>query len=100
MTFSAISGLKTSRWTSSLPPCANGGAMQRLSRYMKTDRSGYGSRDTPRALKPSTVETMKRNCAKGLSYSVFYEQSADGGYVAFVPTLPGCHTQGETPEEA
>lgn len=31
--------------------------------------------------------------------SVFYEQAAEGGYVALVPTLPGCHTQGETLEE-
>lgn len=34
-----------------------------------------------------------------LSYSVFYEQAAEGGYVALVPSLPGCHTQGETLEE-
>jgi predicted RNase H-like HicB family nuclease len=37
--------------------------------------------------------------AKTLSYSVFYEQAPEGGYVAFVPALPGCHTQGETLEE-
>jgi predicted RNase H-like HicB family nuclease len=37
--------------------------------------------------------------SKAYSYSVFYEQSADGGYVAFVPALPGCHTQGESLEE-
>ena len=42
---------------------------------------------------------MKRKVPKALSYSVFYEQTADGGYVAFVPALPGCHTQGETLEE-
>jgi antitoxin HicB len=30
---------------------------------------------------------------------VFYEQSPEGGYVAIVPALPGCHTQGETLEE-
>ena len=34
-----------------------------------------------------------------MSYSVFYEQVPEGGYVAFVPALPGCHTQGETLEE-
>lgn len=34
------------------------------------------------------------------SYSVFYEASPEGGYVVFVPALPGCHTQGETLEEA
>ena len=43
---------------------------------------------------------MKRKAARNLSYSVFYEQSAEGGYVAFVPALPGCHTQGESLEEA
>jgi predicted RNase H-like HicB family nuclease len=42
---------------------------------------------------------MKRNTARAFSYSVFYEQAAEGGYVAFVPALPGCHTQGETLEE-
>ena len=30
---------------------------------------------------------------------IVYEQAAEGGYVAFVPSLPGCHTQGETLEE-
>ena len=43
---------------------------------------------------------MKRKAGKAFSYSVFYEQAAEGGYVAFVPALPGCHTQGETLEEA
>jgi predicted RNase H-like HicB family nuclease len=33
-------------------------------------------------------------------YSVFYEEAPEGGYVAFVPALPGCHTQGETLDEA
>ena len=34
------------------------------------------------------------------SYSVFYEKASDGGYTAHVPALPGCHTQGETLDEA
>ena len=34
-----------------------------------------------------------------MSYSGFYEQALEGGYVAFVPALPGCHTQGQTLEE-
>lgn len=34
------------------------------------------------------------------SYTVFYQADPDGGYVAFVPTLPGCHSQGDTLEEA
>jgi predicted RNase H-like HicB family nuclease len=45
------------------------------------------------------MKRMKRKAPKVLSYSVFYEQTADGGYVALVPALPGCHTQGETLEE-
>lgn len=43
---------------------------------------------------------MKTGAQKIYSYSVFYEAAAEGGYVAFVPSLPGCHTQGETLEEA
>ncbi|MDO8452903.1 MAG: type II toxin-antitoxin system HicB family antitoxin [bacterium] len=35
-----------------------------------------------------------------LSYSVMYEEAPEGGYVAYVPTLPGCHTQGDSIEEA
>lgn len=35
-----------------------------------------------------------------LSYSVIYEAAIEGGYIAYVPILPGCHTQGETLEEA
>ncbi len=42
---------------------------------------------------------MKKKASKTLSYSVFYEQASEGGFVAFVPLLPGCHTQGETLEE-
>lgn len=34
-----------------------------------------------------------------LHYDVVYQRAEEGGYVAFVPTLPGCHTQGETLEE-
>ncbi len=43
---------------------------------------------------------MDNNQQKLYSYSVFYEASPEGGYVAFVPSLPGCHTQGDTLEEA
>jgi len=42
---------------------------------------------------------MRLKGSKTFSYSVSYEQAAEGGYVAFVPALPGCHTQGETLEE-
>jgi predicted RNase H-like HicB family nuclease len=45
------------------------------------------------------MKRMKRKICRDFSYSVFYEHAAEGGYVAFVPALPGCHTQGETLEE-
>lgn len=45
------------------------------------------------------MKVMKSKVPKTFSYSVFYEQAPQGGYVAFVPALPGCHTQGETLEE-
>ena len=35
---------------------------------------------------------MSRN---NLQFSVVYQQSEDGGYIATVPALPGCHTQGK-----
>ena len=34
-----------------------------------------------------------------LSYTVIFEKAEEGGYVASVPALPGCMTQGETFEE-
>jgi len=43
---------------------------------------------------------VARRKAREFSYSVFYQQAPEGGYVATVPALPGCHTQGETLEEA
>jgi len=42
---------------------------------------------------------VKRRPSKNFSYSVYYEQAPEGGFVAFVPALPGCYTQGETLEE-
>ncbi len=32
-------------------------------------------------------------------YTVILEQEADGGYVATVPALPGCVSQGDTRDE-
>jgi predicted RNase H-like HicB family nuclease len=34
------------------------------------------------------------------SLFVVYEADREGGYVAFISALPGCHTQGDTLEEA
>ncbi|MFA6547590.1 MAG: type II toxin-antitoxin system HicB family antitoxin [Candidatus Magasanikbacteria bacterium] len=30
-----------------------------------------------------------------LQFSVVYQQDEDGGFIATVPALPGCHTQGK-----
>ncbi len=37
---------------------------------------------------------------KILKYTVIFEPAEEGGYVASVPALAGCTTQGETFEEA
>jgi predicted RNase H-like HicB family nuclease len=34
-----------------------------------------------------------------VTYTLHIERAEEGGYVAFFPALPGCHTQGETLEE-
>ena len=34
-----------------------------------------------------------------VTYTVHVEPAEEGGYLAFFPALPGCHTQGETLEE-
>jgi predicted RNase H-like HicB family nuclease len=35
-----------------------------------------------------------------MRYTVVLEQEPDGGYVAVVPALPGCVSQGDTRKEA
>lgn len=35
-----------------------------------------------------------------LNFNVLIEQDEDGWYVASVPTIPGCYTQGKTLEQA
>ena len=35
-----------------------------------------------------------------MRYTAVLEQEADGGYVASVPALPGCVSQGDTRQEA
>ncbi len=35
-----------------------------------------------------------------MNYKVILQKGEDRGYVASVPTLPGCHSQGATVEEA
>lgn len=43
-------------------------------------------------------KAMKKE--KILTYTVVFEKAEEGGYIAYVPLLPGCITQGETFEEA
>jgi predicted RNase H-like HicB family nuclease len=33
-------------------------------------------------------------------YTVVFEREPDGGYHAFCPALPGCHSQGDTLDDA
>jgi len=42
----------------------------------------------------------KQKVAKVLKYTVVFEPSEQGGYVASVPALPGCMSQGDSFEEA
>lgn len=35
-----------------------------------------------------------------MRYTVLLQREGDGGYVAIVPALPGCVSQGDTREEA
>ncbi|MFA4845021.1 MAG: type II toxin-antitoxin system HicB family antitoxin [Patescibacteria group bacterium] len=37
---------------------------------------------------------------KFLDFTVFFQPAEEGGYTVFVPTLPGCITEGDTIEEA
>ena len=37
---------------------------------------------------------------KSLNYTVLIEQDEDGMYIATVPDIPGCYTQGKTVEQA
>ncbi len=43
------------------------------------------------------MKTSKRNILK---YPVIFQPAEEGGFIASVPALPGCATQGETYEEA
>jgi predicted RNase H-like HicB family nuclease len=37
---------------------------------------------------------------KEYTFTVVLEREEDGGYHAFCPALPGCHTQGDSYDEA
>jgi predicted RNase H-like HicB family nuclease len=42
---------------------------------------------------------MESNSKKIYNYTVILEKEKEGGYHGFCPSLPGCHSQGETFEE-
>ena len=43
---------------------------------------------------------MENNTKQVYNYKVLLEKEQDGGYHAFCPILKGCHSQGDTVEEA
>ncbi|KAM3093807.1 type II toxin-antitoxin system HicB family antitoxin [Phormidesmis sp. 146-12] len=43
---------------------------------------------------------MDNNNKQIYSYTVLLEKESDGGYHAFCPVLKGCHSQGDSFEEA
>lgn len=43
---------------------------------------------------------LMKKALQELQFKVLIEQDEDGVFVASVPAIPGCHTQGETYEEA
>ncbi|MDZ8262619.1 type II toxin-antitoxin system HicB family antitoxin [Nostoc sp. ChiQUE01b] len=43
---------------------------------------------------------MENNSKQAYNYTVLLEKEQDGGYHAFCPILKGCHSQGDTFEEA
>lgn len=43
---------------------------------------------------------MKRKKVKLLEYNAIFTPEDEGGFSVSVPDLPGCHSQGETFEEA
>lgn len=43
---------------------------------------------------------MAKKKVKVLEYNTIFEREKDGGYSVWVPSLPGCCSQGDTFEEA
>ncbi len=41
-----------------------------------------------------------KNIKKIYNFTAIFELAEEGGYVVYVPAIPGCMTQGETFEEA
>ena len=48
-----------------------------------------------------TILMSKKNIRKSVyHFTAIFEPAEEGGYVVYVPALPGCATQGDTFEEA
>lgn len=45
------------------------------------------------------AKKLSKKIKEILKYTVFFEPAIEGGYIASVPALPGCVTQGETFED-
>ena len=45
-------------------------------------------------------KTKKKIKKEIFNYTVIFEPAEECGFVVYVPSLPGCHTQGETLDEA
>ena len=43
---------------------------------------------------------MNKSDKKNYNYTVILERESEGGYHVYCPALQGCHTQGDTFEEA
>ena len=43
---------------------------------------------------------MTKKYQKIYQYTVVFDPAIEGGYIADVPALPGCHTEGDTLKEA
>lgn len=43
---------------------------------------------------------MKHKLKKIYKYTAFFEKAEEGGYTVYVPSLPGCVSEGNTFEEA
>ena len=63
----------------------------------------WGSEPAPIDVEPhwlARTHDGQRAIMVAMRYTVVLEQEADGGFVASVPALPGCVSQGETREDA
>ena len=51
-------------------------------------------------LTPSNSYFVFRYRTKSMNFKVLLQEAEEGGYIVGCPVLPGCHSQGDTAEEA